>query len=153
MKAIPLILITFAMILSSHAADPAGRDPQYDQILAGLQMQIEFVKAETIKEEVAPAIVWEESDKEWSAVMKNFRAMLTKAGLGDREDLIRSKEQVHEGWKRRCRVLMDRLSEKDSTLRRYDEGLEGSTGYVILVAGKPKYWLHRRFNRERDNYR
>lgn len=152
MKAFPLILIALAMTISSRASSPEGRDPQYDQILVGLQTQIELVKPETIKEEVTPAIIREESDKEWSVVMKNFRAMLTKAGLGDREDLIRSKEQMHEGWKRRCRVLVDRLSENDSTLRRYDEGPEGSTGYVILVAGKPKYWLHRRFNRDRDNY-
>ena len=138
------------MIASS--ASSSERDPQYDQILARLMTQTEFLHPDTIKEEVTPEAVWDESEKSWAIVMKNVRVMLAEQGLADREDLIRSKEQVHEGWKRRCRVLIDRLSEKGAVLRRYDEGAEGSTGYVIIVDSKPKYWLHRRFNRERDNH-
>ncbi len=138
------------MIASS--ASSSERDPQYDQILARLMTKIEFLHPDTIKEEVTPEAVWDESEKSWAIVMKNVRAMLAEQGLGDREDLISSKEQVHEGWKRRCRVLIDRLSENGAVLRRYDEGAEGSTGYVIIVDSKPKYWLHRRFNREIDNH-
>ena len=152
MKSPLLTLIVLAMAVAFQAACSDGRDPQYDQIRASLQMQIEFLRPETIKEEITPAEVWKESEREWTAVMKNFRAMLAKNGLGDREDLIRSKETVNEVWKRRCRILLDQLAQKNAVLRRYDEGEEGSTGYVILISGKPEYWLHRRFNRERDNY-
>ena len=152
MKPLAYALFTVAMVAASHAAGSGDRVPQYHKLVVGLQRQIEFLRPETIKEELTPAQVWEESEKGWAAVMINFRAMLEKQGLGGREDLILSKEQVHEVWKRRCRVLLDQLSEKGAVLRRYDEGVDGSTGYAILVDGKPKYWLHRRFNRDRDNY-
>jgi hypothetical protein len=78
--------------------------------------------------------------------------MLHESGLDGREDLIRSKQQVHDAWKRQCRVLLHQLKEHHSVLRRYDEGDQGSTGYVVLVEGEARYWLHRRFNRDRDNY-
>ena len=149
---VSIALVGVAMFLGCTRNHESERDPQYDQILALLQNQIEFLRPETIKEEIVPAKVWEESEKEWASVMKNFRAMLAKSGADDREDLIRSKEQVHDSWVRRCRVLLDQLTQKGAILRRYDEGEDGSTGYVVLIEGKPTYWLHRRFNRERDNY-
>jgi hypothetical protein len=152
MKPLAYALLTVAMVAASHAAGSADRDPQYDKLVAGLQRQIEFLRQETIKEELTPAQVWEESEKEWTMVMKNFRAKLAELKLEGRDDIVRGKEQVHESWKRRCQVLLDQLSEKGAVLRRYDEGVDGSTGYAILVDGKPKFWLHRRFNRDRDNY-
>jgi hypothetical protein len=152
MKSPLTIFLIVAIVTAFQTSCSAGRDPQYDQIRSHLQNDIEYLKAETVNEEITPEKVWEESDKEWALVLAKFRAMLALQGLGDRDDLIASKEQVHEAWKRRCRILLDQLTEKSAVLRRYNEGPEGSTGYVILVDGKPKYWLHRRFNRERDNY-
>src|SRR5690349_906650 len=142
MKLFLITILLSIMDASLHAADRPDRDPQYDQILAALTSQIELLAPSSIKETMTTAQVWEESEKEWAGIMNNFRQMMAQAGLQSREDLVRSKDQVHEGWRRTCRVLLDRLSEKDSVLRRYDEGPEGSTGYVILIGGKPKYWLH-----------
>jgi hypothetical protein len=152
MKKILSLFVSLAMAAGMHASDSPARDPQYSQLLEGLQRDIEYLQPATIKEELTPAQVWEESEKEWAMVMKNFRARLAENGLAGRDDIVRSKEQVHESWKRDCRVLLDQAQKKGAVLRRYDEGEGGSTGYTIVIDGKPTYWLHRRFNRERDNY-
>ena len=141
-KALSIVLLVLVPALSLRPESGPVRDSRYALILAHLQAHIELLRPDTIKDEVTPARVWEETDAQWAIVMKDFRAMLARQGWAKREDMIRSKEQVHESWKTLCRVLLDRLSEKEAVLRRYDEGSGGSAGYVVLVSGKPKYWLH-----------
>ncbi len=96
--------------------------------------------------------VWAESERDWRDVQANFLAMLRRNGWEDRRDLVESKESVHKAWQRSCRVLLEIAAEPESKLYKYDEGPNGSVGYVIFQGGTPRYWLHSHFNRTRDKY-
>lgn len=148
----PRVILFFCFMCSFCDGFSAERDPNYDRIVQHLASNIELLNKNAVREELSPTEVWAEAETQWQEVMQRYRETLAKRGWGDRKDLIESKQKVFDAWKRQCRVLLDLMDFSGAKVHRYDEGKNGSTGYVVVQNGVPKYWLHTQFNRERDRY-
>jgi hypothetical protein len=132
-----LITIFFAM---NENLFSKGDDPQYATILAHLSNRIEVLNPNAIGGLITVEEVWKEfnDDKQESLLLLNN---LAKNGRFDAKHLVVGHEQGWQAWKRRCLVLIDQLKSPGAELRRFNEE-SGSAGYVVVINGTPKYWLH-----------
>jgi hypothetical protein len=93
-----------------------------------------------------------EDDAGWALYLALFRKTLEDNGLGDREDLVASKEKVRAGWLRQRAVFLQYLESKfDLQAHRYNGGDMRPCGYVLIKEGKPFRILSVRINRPDPN--
>ncbi len=111
------------------------------------------IAEEAIKEEITPEQAAQRVEADWAKVMANLRKQLERSGRSDRnDDILSGKQQVYESWKYQFEVLAELSREPGAELRRYDEGPEGSVGFIVIQGGEQRYRLHWKFNRDRDEY-
>jgi hypothetical protein len=128
------------------------RKTKRELVLDHLRVQRPIAK-EAITEAISPERASELTEADWAKVMVNLRKRLDQDGPSKhRDEILSGKQQVYEAWKYQFEVLVELSRVPGAELRRYDEGQEGSTGFVVMQSGEQRYWLHWKFNRERDEY-
>jgi hypothetical protein len=110
------------------------------------------IPKEAVKEEIAPGKALALVEQDWVRVIKNLRKRLEEQGLDASDEALKGKQQVFQAWKYEFELLVELSQAPGMELRRYDEGPEGSVGFLVLQNDQQRYWLHWKFNRERDDY-
>ena len=128
---------------------PEGQ--QYADTLKHLSNHIEMLPKSAIRDAVSVDAIWHEFDEDREAALSLLKRIVAEKHL-PLEDHVSGFEQGWEAWRRICLILIEQLGIPGAELRRFDEGRAGWTGYVILVDGVPKYWLHKQ-KTQRDKRR
>lgn len=140
------LLFTHPHISLLHAMSTDAQE--LDQRLSKCDdFQIDWLKVQ-----LTPEAMVAESDRTWRRYVDLFKSTLERHGLGERKDLVSSKEQMFEYWARQRAVLLGYLaSNEGSKLYRYDGGEGEHCGYVVMKEGKPMRMLMFRVNRPDPN--
>ncbi len=141
----------FLISLNALLAVELTMTPQQKKIDELLANQTEFFQHDWLGDAITPTQLIKESEQGWANYMRLFKTELSKAGLGNRDDLITSKEKVHQFWKERRDILLMHLKDSTCKVYRYDGGKGEECGYIVLKNGKPHRWLSVRVNRPDPN--
>ena len=115
-----------------------------------LRLRFEFPKA-WLGAEVSEKQIIAESDELWLRYMRLYRENLAKNGLGERDDLVASKDRICENWSKQRTIFLGWLIEKGAKTFRFNGGVNEPCGYVLFKDGKPFRLLTFRINRPDPN--
>jgi hypothetical protein len=145
------LLIIFCALAVSACGRWGEAEGDRERVISHLRLQHPFPNS-AIKKEITPEAALSQVEEQWTKVMANLRSRLEERGLGNRQDILRGKQQVFDSWKKEFSVLAELSRAPGAKLHRYDEGPEGGTGFVVIQDQQQEFWLHLKFNRERDEY-
>jgi|GEM_PF-6309882 len=115
----------------------------YENIRQHLASNARYTDLKDLQEEITADIFIAETERVWAEEMAKFKAMMKKNGWEGRTQMLKSKEQVGEAWKRASSVFLDQLKVPGAKLYKYRSGSGSGRvyGYIIIQKDATRYWL------------
>jgi hypothetical protein len=135
------VFFGFAMIGRCFAELPLPNEADRRVMLEHFAANARFVVPEAISEEISQDTVWKESEASWQKEIAFLKTRLEAEGLAGRDDILKSKQQVYDSWKRSCSVFLGLCTEDGARLRRYKDLKSEVSGYVICMKEGRCYYL------------
>jgi hypothetical protein len=134
-------LLGLAMIGQCFAELPPPNEADRKATLAHFAANARFLVREAISEEISQNTVWMESEMAFQNEIASLKKRLEAEGLSGRDDILKSKQQVYDSWKRSCSVFLGLCTEDGARLRRYKDLKSEVSGYVICMKDGRCYYL------------